>query len=101
MIRLEGLTKRYGKFVAVHPLDLEVQAGQLFGFLGPNGAGKTTTIRMLTGVLRPSGGRALIGGHDVAAEPAAAKRLLGYIPDRPFLYEKLTGRQLALLEDIT
>ena len=93
MIRLEGLTKRYGKFTAVHPLDLEVPAGQLFGFLGPNGAGKTTTIRMLTGVLRPTDGRVLIGGHDVDREPAAAKQLLGYIPDRPFLYEKLTGRE--------
>jgi ABC-2 type transport system ATP-binding protein len=93
MIRLDGLTKRYGAFTAVHPLDLEVPAGQLFGFLGPNGAGKTTTIRMLTGVLRPSGGRVLIGGHDVAREPERAKRLLGYIPDRPFLYEKLTGSE--------
>ena len=93
MIRLEGLTKRYGSFTAVHPLDLEVRSGELFGFLGPNGAGKTTTIRMLTGVLRPSGGRALIGGHDVAREPEAAKRFLGYIPDRPFLYEKLTGSE--------
>ncbi|MDX1673726.1 MAG: ABC transporter ATP-binding protein [Longimicrobiales bacterium] len=93
MIRMEGLTKRYGKFTAVHPLDLEVPAGQLFGFLGPNGAGKTTTIRMLTGVLRPSGGRVSIGGHDVVDEPDRAKQLLGYIPDRPFLYEKLTGRE--------
>ena len=93
MIRLEGLTKRYGNFTAVHPLDLEVRSGELFGFLGPNGAGKTTTIRMITGVLRPSGGRVLIGGHDVAREPEAAKRLLGYIPDRPFLYEKLTGSE--------
>ena len=93
MIRLEALTKRYGKFTAVHPLDLEVGAGELFGFLGPNGAGKTTTIRMLTGVLRPSGGRVLIDGHDIARDPARAKRVLGYIPDRPFLYEKLTGSE--------
>jgi ABC-2 type transport system ATP-binding protein len=93
MIRLEGLTKRYGKFTAVHPLDLHVPRGQMFGFLGPNGAGKTTTIRMLAGVLRPTAGRVLIDGHDVAAAPAKAKRLLGYIPDRPFLYEKLTGRE--------
>ena len=93
MIRLEGLTKRYGSFTAVHPLDLEVGEGELFGFLGPNGAGKTTTIRMLTGVLRPTGGRVLIGGHDVATSPERAKRLLGYIPDRPFLYEKLTGSE--------
>ena len=93
MIRIEGLTKRYGKFTAVHPLDLHVPEGELFGFLGPNGAGKTTTIRLLTGVLRPTGGRVLIGGHDVAREPESAKRLLGYIPDRPFLYEKLTGAE--------
>jgi ABC-2 type transport system ATP-binding protein len=93
VIRLEGLTKRYGKFTAVHPLDLHVPAGRLFGFLGPNGAGKTTTIRMLTGVIRPTAGRVLIGGHDVATEPERAKQLLGYIPDRPFLYEKLTGRE--------
>ncbi len=91
MIRLEGLTKSYGGFTAVHPLDLHVPCGELFGFLGPNGAGKTTTIRMIAGVLRPSGGRVLLDGHDVFAEPAAAKRRLGYIPDRPFLYDKLTG----------
>jgi ABC-2 type transport system ATP-binding protein len=93
MIRLEGLAKRYGSFTAVHPLDLEVGEGELFGFLGPNGAGKTTTIRMITGVLRPTGGRVLVNGHDVAREPDRAKRLLGYIPDRPFLYEKLTGAE--------
>ena len=93
MIRTEGLTKRYGSFVAVHPLDLHVRPGELFGFLGPNGAGKTTTIRMLTGVLRPTLGRVLIGGHDLDREPEAAKRILGYIPDRPFLYEKLTGAE--------
>ncbi len=93
MIRLDGLTKRYGKFTAVHPIDLEVGEGELFGFLGPNGAGKTTTIRMLTGVLRPSGGRAYIGGYDVVREPALAKAHIGYIPDRPFLYEKLTGME--------
>ncbi|MEJ2186120.1 MAG: ABC transporter ATP-binding protein [Gemmatimonadota bacterium] len=65
--------------------------GEMFGILGPNGAGKTTTIRMLTGVLRPTAGRVIIGGHDVGATPALAKALVGYIPDRPFLYEKLTG----------
>ena len=91
MIRLEGLTKRYGAFTAVQPLDLHVPRGELFGFLGPNGAGKTTTIRMMAGVLRPSGGRVLLNGRDVVAQPAEAKRRLGYIPDRPFLYEKLTG----------
>jgi ABC-2 type transport system ATP-binding protein len=91
MILLDGVTKRYGRFTAVHPLDLHVPAGELFGFLGPNGAGKTTTIRMLTGVLRPTAGRVLIGGYDVVKEPEPAKRVLGYIPDRPFLYDKLTG----------
>ncbi|MBI4543933.1 MAG: ABC transporter ATP-binding protein [Gemmatimonadetes bacterium] len=91
MIRLEGLSKRYGRFTAVHPLDLEVRPGELFGFLGPNGAGKTTTIRMLVGVLRPTAGRAFIAGHDVHRQPLEAKRHLGFIPDRPFLYDKLTG----------
>src|SRR5690606_32285797 len=93
MIRLEGVTKRYGAFTAVHPTDLHVKRGELFGFLGPNGAGKTTTIRMVAGVLQPTSGRVLVGGHDMAREPLAAKRLLGYIPDRPFLYEKLTGAE--------
>jgi len=93
MIRLEGVTKRYGHFTAVHPLDLHIRRGEVFGFLGPNGAGKTTTIRMIAGVLRPTAGRILLGGHDVVREGAAAKRLLGYIPDRPFLYEKLTGAE--------
>lgn len=93
MILLEGVTKRYGHFTAVHPLDLHVRPGEMFGFLGPNGAGKTTTIRMLTGVLRPSAGRVTIAGHDLAGDPGRAKRQLGYIPDRPFLYEKLTGME--------
>ncbi len=93
MIRLEGVTKRYGRFTAVHPLDLEVRRGELFGFLGPNGAGKTTTIRMVTGVLRPTAGRITIAGHDMDRDPIAAKRHIGYIPDRPSLYEKLTGAE--------
>jgi len=93
MIRLEGVTKQYGGFTAVHPLDLHVRRGELFGFLGPNGAGKTTTIRMIAGVLRPTAGRILIGGHDALAEPMRAKQLVGYIPDRPTLYEKLTGAE--------
>jgi ABC-2 type transport system ATP-binding protein len=93
MIRLEGVTKRYGKFTAVHPLDLHVQRGEMFGFLGPNGAGKTTTIRMLVGVLRPTAGRITIGGCDMLRDPIAAKRFIGYIPDRPSLYEKLTGAE--------
>jgi len=93
MIRLERVTKQYGGFTAVHPLDLHVRRGELFGFLGPNGAGKTTTIRMIAGVLRPTAGSIRIGGHDAQADPVRAKQLVGYIPDRPTLYEKLTGAE--------
>jgi ABC-2 type transport system ATP-binding protein len=91
MIELIGVSKRYGSFMAVDALDLHVRAGELFGFLGPNGAGKTTTIRMVTGVLRPSAGVVRVAGHDMTRDPVAAKRHIGYIPDRPSLYEKLTG----------
>jgi ABC-2 type transport system ATP-binding protein len=93
MLRLEGLTKRYGSFTAVDGLDLEVPRGEIFGFLGPNGAGKTTTIRMVAGVLQPSAGRVLVDGVDLQRSPREAKRRVGYIPDRPFLYEKLTGAE--------
>ena len=93
MIRLEGVTKRYGKFTAVHPLDLHVKRGELFGFLGPNGAGKTTTIRMVAGVMQPTAGTITVRGHDVVRAPMLAKQFMGYIPDRPFLYEKLTGAE--------
>ena len=93
MIRLQGVTKRYGRFTAVHPLDLHVRRGELFGFLGPNGAGKTTTIRMIAGVLNPTAGSIAIGGHDLIKQPVEAKRLIGYIPDRPSVYEKLTGAE--------
>jgi ABC-2 type transport system ATP-binding protein len=93
MIRLEGVSKRYGRVTAVQPLDLEVSPGELYGFLGPNGAGKTTTIRMVTGVLRPTEGRIFVGAHDMVKDPISAKRHIGYIPDRPSLYEKLTGAE--------
>jgi len=93
MIRFSRVTRRYGRFTAVHPLDLHVARGELFGFLGPNGAGKTTTIRMLTGVLRPTDGRITIADKDLIADPISAKRHIGYIPDRPALYEKLTGSE--------
>ena len=85
------MTKRYGDFTAVEASDLSVPRGRIFGFLGPNGAGKTTTIRMVSGVLLPTSGRILIGGDDLAEDPEAAKSRIGYIPDRPYLYEKLTG----------
>ena len=91
MIKLTNLTKRYGAFTAVNGINLEVPKGELFGFLGPNGAGKTTTLRMIAGILRPTGGKVEVGGIDVVASPIAAKSKLGFIPDRPFIYEKLTG----------
>jgi ABC-2 type transport system ATP-binding protein len=93
MIQLEQLTKKYGTFTAVDALDLHVPAGELFGFLGPNGAGKTTTLRMIAGILRPTAGRVRIGGIDVVERPDEAKARLGFIPDRPFIYEKLTGME--------
>jgi ABC-2 type transport system ATP-binding protein len=91
MLRLENVVKRYGAFTAVSDVSLSVQRGEIFGFLGPNGAGKTTTIRMVAGVLRPTSGRIVVGGDDVQTNPASAKARIGYIPDRPFLYEKLSG----------
>lgn len=93
MIRVEGVEKRYGSFQAVHRLDLHVRPGEVFGFLGPNGAGKTTTIRMISGVLVPSVGRIVVDGTDIQDDPVKAKRAIGYIPDRPYLYEKLTARE--------
>lgn len=93
MIRLEGLTKLYGNFVAVDNIDLHVPRGEIFGFLGPNGAGKTTTLRIIAGIMRPTEGRILLGGDNVVSDPMAAKRRLGFIPDRPFVYEKLTGAE--------
>jgi ABC-2 type transport system ATP-binding protein len=93
MLELRGVVKRYGKFTAVKGLDLKVHRGEIFGFLGPNGAGKTTTIRMVAGVLRPSAGQVLVGGDDLERSPETAKARVGYIPDRPFLYEKLSGRE--------
>ena len=91
MIRLVHLTKRYGKFTAVDNIDLVVPSGELFGFLGPNGAGKTTTFRMIAGILRPTSGTVEIGGIDISRSPLEAKARLGFIPDRPFVYDKLTG----------
>jgi len=93
MIKLINLTKLYGKLTAVNGINLEVSRGEVFGFLGPNGAGKTTTIKMMAGLLQPTSGSILIGGHDVQEEPLKAKFITGFIPDRPFLYEKLTARE--------
>lgn len=93
MISLSRLSKKYGKFTAVDGVDLDVPRGELFGFLGPNGAGKTTTLRMIAGILQPTSGIVRLGGHDVMKEPMKAKARLGFIPDRPYIYEKLTGAE--------
>ncbi len=93
MIRLSRLTKKYGNFTAVDAIDLHVPRGELFGFVGPNGAGKTTTLRMIAGILKPTMGKVEIAGIDIANDPIAAKSKLGFIPDRPFIYEKLTGAE--------
>jgi ABC-2 type transport system ATP-binding protein len=91
MIELTQLTKIYNGFTAVDRLSLRVGRGEIFGFIGPNGAGKTTTIKMLGGVLAPTAGSVVVCGIDLQAEPERAKRKIGFIPDRPYLYEKLTG----------
>jgi ABC-2 type transport system ATP-binding protein len=91
MIAIERLVKRYGAFTAVDGVSLDVAGGEIHGFLGPNGAGKTTTLRMIAGLLKPTAGRIVVNGHDVASDAEAAKASLGFIPDRPFIYEKLTA----------
>jgi ABC-2 type transport system ATP-binding protein len=91
VIRLTELTKRYGKFTAVDGISLEVPRGELFGLLGPNGAGKTTTMRMIAGILQPTSGSVVVGGVDMLGRPLEAKSRIGFIPDRPFVYDKLTG----------
>jgi ABC-2 type transport system ATP-binding protein len=93
MIKLINLTKTYGRLTAVNAINLQVAPGEVFGFLGPNGAGKTTTIKMMAGLLQPTSGSVLIGGHDVQQEPLKAKYITGFIPDRPYLYEKLTAAE--------
>jgi ABC-2 type transport system ATP-binding protein len=91
MIAIYDLVKQYGKFTAVDGITLDVKPGEIHGFLGPNGAGKTTTLRMIAGLLKPTSGRVIVNGHDTATEPELAKASLGFIPDRPFIYEKLTA----------
>ncbi len=92
-VTLLGITKCYGPTVAVDNLSLSVRAGELFAFLGPNGAGKTTTIKLITGLLRPDRGDIQVCGHHIGSNGVAAKAQLAYVPDQPFLYEKLTGRE--------
>ena len=91
MIAIHDLVKTFGDFTAVDRVSLEARAGEIHGFLGPNGAGKTTTIRIIAGLLKPTAGRVVVNGHDLATDPEAAKASLGFIPDRPFIYEKLTA----------
>ena len=91
MIAVQALVKKYGGFTAVDGVSLDVPPGEIHGFLGPNGAGKTTTLRMIAGLLKPTSGRVSVNGHDIETEPEAAKGSLGFIPDRPFIYEKLTA----------
>lgn len=93
MVSLDRVCKQYGSFHAVNNISLEIKKGEIFGFLGVNGAGKTTTLRMLAGVLKPTSGTILLGGYNIATHPIEAKQITGYIPDRPYLYNKLTGRE--------
>ena len=94
MIEIRNLTKKYGAFTAVDDISLSVSPGEIYGFLGPNGAGKTTTIRILAGLSLPTSGVVRIAGQDVGSDGARTKSIVGYVPDRPYLYEKLTGREL-------
>jgi ABC-2 type transport system ATP-binding protein len=93
MLKLVALEKSFGSFTAVNKIDLTISKGELFGFLGPNGAGKTTTIKMITGLLSPSSGKIFFNDIDVWTNPTETKMKLGYIPDQPFLYDKLSGRE--------
>jgi ABC-2 type transport system ATP-binding protein len=100
-IQLRDVTKLFRGVPVVDRLTLTVGRGVLFGFLGPNGAGKTTTVRMMAGILRPTSGHVLIQGVDLAQSPAKAKQTVGFVPDRPFLYEKLTGSEfLRFVRDL-
>ena len=96
MIQTHNLTKNFGRLTAVDNLNLDIRQGEFFAFLGPNAAGKTTTIKMLTGLIRPSAGHCVIHGLDIQKSPEAAKTILSYVPDFPFLYEKLTCREFML-----
>lgn len=101
MIDLTHLTKDFGTTVAVDRLSLHVRPGEIYGFIGPNGAGKTTTIRMMGGIIEPTSGEIRIGGIDMKKDPVAAKHIIGFVPDRPFLYEKLTGMEfLKFVSDL-
>jgi ABC-2 type transport system ATP-binding protein len=91
MIKLIHLSKQYGNHTAINDVQLTVNAGEIFGFIGPNGAGKTTTIQIMAGLLVPTSGNVILSDVSMNDHPVKAKQLVGYIPDRPFIYEKLTG----------
>ena len=93
LVMLDGVSKRFATKQAVADLSLSIQSGEVFAFLGPNGAGKTTTLKMTTGLLRSDTGQVRVCGHDLQRDPRAAKQHLAYVPDQPFLYDKLTGRE--------
>ena len=93
MLRIENLTKKFGTFTAVDNINLEILNGDLYGFLGENGAGKTTTIKVITGLYSPTSGKVFINNFNIQSDPVAAKSYIGYVPDQPFLYDKLTGRE--------
>jgi len=93
MIQLKNVTKKFGNFVAVNDLSLTLPKGEFFGFLGPNGAGKTTTIKMIVGLFTPTAGSIIVNGYDIVKQPMEAKQSIAYVPDIPFLYDKLTGRE--------
>lgn len=97
ILRVDGLSKRFGARVVVQELSLEISPGEVYGLIGPNGSGKTTTVKMITGLFLPTAGRVLIGEIDLRAEPEQAKHLVGYIPDEPFVYEKMTAREFLHL----
>jgi ABC-2 type transport system ATP-binding protein len=100
-IETKKLSKYYDKFPACIDINLNIKKSDIFAFIGPNGAGKTTTIKMLTGILKPTEGEVLINGININQEPLRAKKIIGYVPDRPFLYEKLTGKEfLNMVKEI-
>ncbi len=91
MLEIRNCIKKFGNLIAVNNLSFKVEKGEIAGLLGPNGAGKTTTIKMMVGLLKPDEGNILIGGHDISLDPEGAKKLLAYIPEKPYLYERLTA----------
>jgi ABC-2 type transport system ATP-binding protein len=97
MIELQNVSKTYGTKVAVVDLNLSIEAGELFAFLGPNGAGKTTTLKLMCGLLFPTTGTIRVGGYEMQTEGDRARQLISFVPDQPYLYEKLTGREFLQL----